>query len=115
MNVQCDWLINNLDRIKNKLFIVEGKKDKKALNSLGINNIITLKKSLFETVEEISKKTNECVILTDLDKEGRKLYGKLRNDLQKHGVKIDNSFRNFLFRETKVRQIEALDKLVRKA
>ncbi len=93
----------------NALVVVEGKKDKTALQKLGINNVITLsKKPLFQIVEDISSSNNECIILTDLDKKGKELFGKLNSDLQKNGVRVDNKFRNFLFKKTKLRQIEGI-------
>lgn len=101
-----------VDKIKdsNISIIVEGKKDRISLEKLGLKNIIELsKKPLYQIVEEVSSVNNECIILTDLDKKGKELYGKLNNDLQKHGVKINNSFRNFLFKNTKIRQIEGLN------
>ncbi|MEM4239709.1 MAG: toprim domain-containing protein [Candidatus Woesearchaeota archaeon] len=89
--------------------IVEGPKDKAALRKLGLENVIYLRgKPLFEVVEWIASMTDECMILTDLDREGKKLYSVLRAELQKHGVKIDDKFRNFLFKETDLRQIEGL-------
>jgi|TARA_B100001971_G_C17774141_1_gene326429 5S rRNA maturation endonuclease (ribonuclease M5) len=135
-----------LERLKDKLVVVEGKKDKLALERLGIKEIITLNKmALFMVIEEIvdmseiAKGTHpgasvqkkpaisghaqehaqpfkaavldrnkEVAILTDLDKEGRKLYGKLNSGLQRFGVRVNNKFRDFLFRNTKVRQIEGL-------
>lgn len=91
------------------LIIVEGKKDKAALEEFGISNIIELnKKPLFQIVEEIANSIKECVILTDLDKEGKQLYSKLNANLQRHGVKINNKFREFLFKSTKLRQIEGI-------
>ena len=93
------------------MVIVEGKKDTKALQELGIKNIIELsKKSLFDIIEKVSSKNKDCIILTDLDKKGKQLYGKLNSGLQRHGVRIDNKFREFLFRKTKIRQIEGLVK-----
>lgn len=97
------------------LIIVEGSKDKKALESFGISNIITLNKPLFEVVELVASQTKECAILTDLDSEGKKLYSMLAEDLQHRGVKIDNAFRNFLFKETELRQIEGLVKYFTKS
>ena len=44
-----------------------------------------------------------------MDKQGKELYGKLNSGLQQRGVKIDNNFRNFLFKNTKLRQIEGLE------
>lgn len=109
MHTLEDWL----NKLKNseKPILVEGKKDKLALENLGIKNkIITLKKRpLFKVIEDFSDKHKECILLTDLDNEGKKLFGKLNSGLVHHGVKIDVSFRNFLFRKTGVRQIEELN------
>jgi|TARA_B100001964_G_C14235844_1_gene602415 5S rRNA maturation endonuclease (ribonuclease M5) len=100
-----------IDKIKKSetLVIVEGKKDKITLQSFGIKNIVELnKKPIFETIENISSNNKNCIILTDLDKQGKELYGKLNSGLQQFGVKIDNNFRNFLFEKTHLRQIEGL-------
>ena len=91
-----------------KLIIVEGKKDKTALESLGIKNIYVLKGPLYENIEKISKKHKQVVILTDLDYEGRKIFSRLNSRLQERGVNVNNSFREFLFKETKLRQIEGI-------
>ena len=101
-----------LDEIKNSniLVIVEGKKDKAALQKLGISNIMELsKKPLFQIVEDVADSNEECVILTDLDKKGKEIYGILNSNLQKNGVKVNNKFREFLFRHTELRQIEGID------
>ena len=89
-----------------KLIVVEGIKDKAALEEFGIKHIVVLKKPLFQVTEEINDK--EVVLLTDLDKEGKKLYGKLKKDLNKRGIKVDTVFREWLFKNTKLRQIEGL-------
>ena len=101
----------HLEEIKKsgKLVIVEGKKDKIALEKLGISNIITLsKKPIFEIIEDASKNNKEILILTDLDKEGKKLFGKLNSGFLNNGVKVDKKFREFLFKNTKLRQIEGI-------
>ena len=112
MNKKIDELNNLIEKIKNSntLIIVEGKKDKIALQKLGLTNIMELnKKPLFQIVEEVSASNEECIILTDLDKKGKEIYGKLNSNLQKHGVKVNNKFREFLFKHTKLRQIEGID------
>ena len=112
MNKKINGLNNLIEKIKNSntLIIVEGKKDKAALQKLGLSNIIELsKKPLFQIVEEVSASNDECIILTDLDKKGKEIYGKLNSNLQKHGVKVNNKFREFLFKHTKLRQIEGID------
>ncbi|MBI2557883.1 toprim domain-containing protein [Candidatus Woesearchaeota archaeon] len=105
---EINYLIEKI-KSSNILIIVEGKKDKAALQKLGINNIKELsKKPLFQIIEEIAEHNDECIILTDLDREGKLLYSKLNSNLQKHGVKINNHFREFLFKHTKLRQIEGI-------
>ncbi|MFH1399111.1 MAG: hypothetical protein ABIG95_03290 [Candidatus Woesearchaeota archaeon] len=87
--------------------VVEGIKDQQALRELGIDSL-SLKGPLFELVENVATQGTKVLILTDLDKEGRKLYGKLKKDFVRHGVVIDSFFREWLFKNTKLRQIEGL-------
>lgn len=97
------------------VILVEGPKDKASLAKLGLENIMTLKgKPLFKVVERVAAETSECLILTDLDEEGKKLYGVLRAGLQQHGVKVDDRFRHFLFKETELRQLEGLFRYARR-
>jgi len=101
-----DWLSSLKE--SDKLIVVEGIKDKRALENFDIANIITLNKPIYKLVEDIYKTKKEVVILTDLDKEGKYLYKRLKSDLQRFGVKIDNKFREFLLRETKISNIEGI-------
>jgi len=112
METMEEW-VENLKK-EEALILVEGKKDKAALEKLGIRNIMTLQKPLYAVVEEIAEKEKEVIILTDLDPKGRELFGKLSKDLQKHGVKINNKYREFLFKETTLREIEGLTKYILK-
>ena len=100
MDTLEDWF-ESLSKI-NKLIIVEGKKDKEVLQMLGCKNIITLSNSLFSTLDKIDSK--EVIILTDLDKEGKRFYSITKKTLQRKGVKIDNKFREFLFNKTEHRR-----------
>jgi 5S rRNA maturation endonuclease (ribonuclease M5) len=91
--------------------IVEGKKDRAALEGLGLpvaKIFVLSRQPLFEVAEAVAQKFKSAAILTDLDPEGKKLYGKLNTLLQQNGVQVKSEFRNFLFRFTKLRQIEAL-------
>ncbi len=110
---EIEQILELLDEIKQKdsLVVVEGLKDKRSLESLGINRIFCLNQPLFAVVEEIAANEGEVVLLTDLDEEGKKLYHKLSVDLQRHGVKINNKLREFLFK-TKLRHIEGLSSYV---
>ena len=93
-----------------KLIVVEGKKDELALKKLGIINTIKISNTPFyKTIEDISKKAKEVIILTDLDPEGRKFYSKLKHHLQKRGIKVDRIFREFLFKHTQLTNIEGIN------
>lgn len=61
-----------IEKDREKLVIVEGVKDKRALESLGFSNVNFLNKNLIEFCEGFCEK--EVLILTDLDREGKKLY-----------------------------------------
>ncbi|MBW2978426.1 toprim domain-containing protein [Candidatus Woesearchaeota archaeon] len=98
---------------KEKIILVEGKKDKAALESFGIKNIITLKKPLYVIIEDIVETKKECILLVDLDKKGKELYARISSKLKQFGVKIDNYFREFLFK-TKLRQIEGINTYLEK-
>ncbi|PIN86509.1 topoisomerase [Candidatus Woesearchaeota archaeon CG10_big_fil_rev_8_21_14_0_10_44_13] len=91
-----------------KAIIVEGQKDRKSLEFFGIKDIVTLKKPLYLIAEEIAEKSKEAIILTDFDRKGKELYGRLKKDLERNGVKVDNYFREFLQKNTKLSHIEGL-------
>ena len=92
----------------NTPIIVEGKKDKAALKALGAKNIITLCPT-YQLVESLSQE-KEVAILVDLDSEGRKIYHKLKDEFSRRGIKVNDKLRLFLFKNTKLRQIEGLTK-----
>lgn len=101
---------------RNVAVIVEGKRDRAALEKLGLagSRIFVLNKTpLFAVAEEVASVSKEAAILTDLDAEGRKLYGKLSTLLQRLGIKIDNALRDFLFKHTQLRQIEGITNIIR--
>lgn len=99
-------ILGAIEKIKLKKIIVEGKKDRAALERFGCTNILTLEdKALFEVVEAVNEK--EVVVLTDLDGEGRKLYARLQRAFAKRGVHIDNALRILLFKHS-IGHIEGL-------
>ena len=109
---ESDELQQLLVKWKDALVIVEGKNDAQALQQQGFLHVVTLEgKALFEVVELVAATTKECLVLTDLDAHGKQLYARLTKDLNKHGVKINDELRNFLFKHTAVRQIEGLSRM----
>lgn len=111
-----DNLIDQIKTLKksNKLVIVEGKKDINALAKLGVYKVIEINGPLELFAEKVSKRVNEVVLLTDLDLEGKKLYKRLNHLLSQLGVKVDNNFRNYLFKHTQLTQIEGVDTYFKK-
>ena len=92
--------------------IVEGKKDKVALSSLGFKKIFVIHesgKSIYEKIEEIESLADKdkICILTDFDKKGKKLYLLLKSELSKRKVKLDNTFRGVLLK-MRISHIEGL-------
>lgn len=90
------------------VFVVEGKNDKAALEKFGVRRIIPLTSALYKVIEEVVEGGGPCILLTDLDKEGKKIYSKLKGPLCERGVYLDNSIRDYLFKNTQLRQIEGL-------
>ncbi|OIO65288.1 hypothetical protein AUJ68_03485 [Candidatus Woesearchaeota archaeon CG1_02_57_44] len=90
------------------LVIVEGPKDEVALRALGIERVVHLRGNLVLFSEQVAAVADEVALLTDLDAEGKKLYGQLSQHLSRNGVRVDNKFRNVLFRHSTLRQIEGM-------
>ena len=70
--------------------LVEGRKDERALERLGIEaetvRISGNGRSLAETAERVSRRYEEAILLTDWDTEGNALKSKMKPLLESHGV-----------------------------
>ena len=104
------WISELKEESEKKPVVVEGKKDSIALEKFGIKTeqLHKTHDSLSKRIEELSR-NKECILLFDLDKAGRKLHAKIKDDLKRAGVRVNNTFRNFLLAETELRFIEGLD------
>lgn len=105
--------LKQIEKAKEHLIIVEGKKDKIALQHLGFEKIFVINetgKSLPEKIEqifELCEKKDKVCILTDFDKKGKKLYLLLKSKLLEFGVRLDNTLRGFLLKQ-RISHIEGL-------
>ena len=109
LNQDVEDLFKILERNKDKLTIVEGKKDKKVLCSLSFTKVVTINKGLYETVEDLKEK--EVLLLTDFDSEGKQIAKKLNTFLQHLGYKVDRETRRkigLLFTKLRIKKIEEL-------
>ncbi len=116
MNLNAEEIINEIERVRQNdfLVIVEGRKDRIALEQLGLQEIFVLNeggKGLYEKIEEICLKGRNVVVLTDLDKKGRKLYELLKNEISKRGLRVNNHLRDLLFR-MRISHVEGLDSFI---
>ncbi len=96
------------------IILVEGKNDKKALKSFGIDEdrIYTLSGTSFYDLAEKLEPLNKVVImLMDLDKKGEDIFQKLIKIFDIYKIEYDTSFRDALKRY-KVKYIEKLPKLL---
>ncbi|MEM1883496.1 MAG: toprim domain-containing protein [Candidatus Bathyarchaeia archaeon] len=95
---RLNYLIERLkDGIsRGALLIVEGKRDILSLKYIGVNgNVIAIKsgrKTLQETLDEISSLNKEVILLMDFDRRGKELTERLRRFLEETKVKVNLRF-----------------------
>jgi 5S rRNA maturation endonuclease (ribonuclease M5) len=97
---------------KEAIFIIEGKKDKKALESLDVDADFFLlcrqNKSLQESAEEISQKYKRAILMLDHDKQGKKMEKMITHYLQRNGVKVNRRFGKKLLRIANSNTVEGI-------
>lgn len=94
--------------------IVEGKNDVKVLQKFGIKNVISISgKNYFDLLEKIPPEVGEVILLTDIDKQGEKIFKKLKTIFESQGLKVDGNFRDYL-RKMEVKEVEELEKVLLK-
>jgi len=110
---------DQISQIKNKTLgttiIVEGKKDKAALEKLGIGSILTISgKDNNKLLDVLKKKNiNRVIVLTDFDKEGEKRYKEILKVFEKNGIKTDSSIRGKFKQTFKINKIEELSTIAK--
>lgn len=102
-----------IEKLKESVVIVEGKRDQEALRNIGIDNTYAAA-GIAEKVCKKMENEKEVVILTDLDRKGNMLAEKLSEYLWSAGVKTDTTTRRKLGRILRVKYFEEMDKKYRK-
>jgi 5S rRNA maturation endonuclease (ribonuclease M5) len=111
-------LKQEIEKFKDYIIVVEGKKDSQVLKSFGFSRVFEIHKTgvpIRERVEYIcslTEKKDRICILTDLDRQGKKLYEFLKPIFQEHGAKLDSTFRGILIK-SKISHIEGLSNFLR--
>ena len=105
--------IKNLREASKKYpVVVEGKRDFFFLKRFGIRNIYTLSgKNYTDLAESIPPEVEKVILLTDVDKQGEKIFKKLSQVFKRYNIEVDGSFREYLKR-LGVEEVEHLGELL---
>lgn len=109
-----DWKnkLIELSLNENVSILVEGKKDVRTLKNLGVENLFPLKgRRFYDVLEELEDKVL-VVLLFDLDRQGEKIFKKFLFILQREGIPVDTTFREYL-KQFEIEEIEHIDRLLK--
>ena len=75
--------------------LVEGKRDREALDLLGIKGeiIMTSQKTVFNLCEELARSGGDIIIMTDWDERGEEVARQVQIFLEADGVRADTTIR----------------------
>lgn len=102
-----------VERTKDFIFVVEGKRDKKALSGLGIKKMLSISGQSLENVAEKLEDSKNVVILTDFDRDGKRKAEELERLLRSSHVKIERRVRKFFKKSLKITKIEELKEVAK--
>lgn len=112
-------LKKQIEKFRDYVMIVEGKKDTNALRLLGFEKVymihlpgIPLRERAEHIMLQLTKKEKIC-LLTDFDKKGKQLYHKLKPIFQELGANLDSTFRGLLIK-VNISHIEGLSHFMEK-
>ena len=107
-------ILKVIEDLEGHIIIVEGKKDEKALKSLGLKNIIAINgRPIYRVAEQVRDRNEEIIILTDFDETGNKLNSELRMFIGKYKKRINHRLRK-KFGSLGINKTEDVKKLVDK-
>lgn len=93
---------------KDKVVIVEGKKDIARLKTLGVSKVVSLSRMpLCTFCEKTAENHNEVILLMDNDVQGKKLYSRLKLELGNLGVKFNPKYQKELAK-LKISHVEGI-------
>jgi len=102
-----------LELARDSVIIVEGKRDKKALNTLGVSNVLDISGNSIDALIEKLDRNKRHIVLTDYDKEGERKNKEICKLLQKLKFKINLRFRRLVKSYFGITKIEELIKFSR--
>ncbi|MBI0582660.1 MAG: Toprim subdomain protein [Methanomassiliicoccus sp.] len=105
------------ERPEGTVILVEGRKDRLALACLGIEGEIVQvqdARGIFGVAEDLAKRGQDAIVLTDWDRKGGHLAELLRNALRANGVRYDDTIRARLsmLGKKEIKDIESLPSFI---
>lgn len=109
---ELESIIEEMDDFVDAI-VVEGIRDKRALEEMGITKeIVTCaRRSHTEFVDYLSLRHKSVTILTDYDRTGKKINKKLTTRLERVGVKVENRYRERIGRVLGLRGMKCIESL----
>ena len=108
--------LEELDQESKKIpILVEGEKDKKALESLNINGkkiVFNNGISIIDFCDKLAKKYDQIIILTDWDRKGGFLRKRIQENL-KGRIKCINRYRKIFAKNTMTKTVEGLPSYIK--
>lgn len=104
-----DWKdkLKEYGNTENVVIIVEGKRDEQVLKRWGVQNVFAIKGRRFYDILEEVEYCNLCILLIDTDKQGDKIFHRLKQMLEREGIPIDTDFREYM-KSFDVKEVEEL-------
>jgi 5S rRNA maturation endonuclease (ribonuclease M5) len=97
--IEQEEFLEILEELRGNILIVEGKKDEKALRSLGMRHILKVNsRPIGKVVQDAASmaekhKNRQVIVLTDFDRTGRRLASQIRLLLQSRNIHADYRIR----------------------
>ena len=113
------FLKQQIEKYKDNIIIVEGKKDTAVLKHFGFHKVFQIHQtsvSIRERIEQIMnqiEKGDKICILTDFDKKGKELYLLVKPIFQELGAKLDSNLRSILIK-SKISHVEGVHNFMEK-
>ncbi len=109
---ELESIIEEMDDFVDAI-VVEGIRDKRALEGMGITKeIVTCAtRSHTEFVDYLSLRHKSVAILTDYDRTGKSINKKLTSRLERVGVKVENRYRERIGRVLGLRGMKCIESL----
>lgn len=95
-----------LGKMEESVVLVEGKRDKNALEQLGMGRVITISGRIRDVCGSLEGEKRNVVIATDLDRRGNEMARRAREELEGCSLNADSETRVLLARILKIRYFE---------